>query len=267
MRSFNRQGYQTGKCGRIMLFDTHAHFDDAAFDGDRDFVISSMKEKGVKFVVNIGTDYETSKKSAELAEKYDFIYATAGIYPEYIEKLDIEKLRKLAGHKKVVAIGEIGLDYHYDSMPSREKQIEGFIKQIRLAKELDLPVCVHSRDAVKDTVDVLFKEDPKKVIIHCCSAKAETVKQYVSKGYYISFAGPVSFKNAKSVKEAAKCVPDNLLLIETDSPYMCPEPFRGQRCDPSKVLYVAKALAELRGQSLEEIERITLENGRKIYGI
>ncbi len=250
-----------------MLFDTHAHYDDSKFDSDRFEVMGNLPQNGVAYAVNIGTNLESSKLSIEYAEKFEHIYAAIGFHPEFADKLDLDSLRSLAKHKKVVAIGEIGLDYYWEDNPSREIQIDAFKKQMDLAKELDLPVSVHNRDATKDIVDVLLEKDHNKVIIHCCSVSSETAKILVKKGYYVSFAGTVSFKNAGKLKEVAAFVPDELLLIETDAPYLTPHPFRGQRNDSAKVLYTAQALAEIRGVSLEEIEKITFENAKRIYNI
>ena len=250
-----------------MLFDTHAHYDDEKFEYDRFQMMENLPENGIAYAVNIGTNLESSKLSVEYAEKFDHIYATVGFHPEFADKLDLDALRELAKHKKVVAIGEIGLDYYWEDNPAREIQIDAFKKQMDLAKELDLPVSIHNRDATGDITSVLLEKDHNKVIIHCCSVSLETAKIFVKKGYYISFAGPVSFKNAGKLKEVAAFVPDDLLLIETDAPYLTPHPFRGQRNDSTKVLYTAQALAEIRGVSLEEIEKITFENAKRIYNI
>ncbi len=250
-----------------MLFDTHAHYDDTKFDADRFEIMKNLPQNGVAYAVNIGTNLESSKQSVEYAEKFEHIYATVGYHPEFADKLDINALRELAKHKKVVAIGEIGLDYYWEENPERSIQIDAFKKQLDLAKELDLPVSVHNRDATGDIVDVLLEKDHNKVIIHCCSVSLETAKILVKKGYYISFAGPVSFKNAGKLKDVAKFVPDDLLLIETDAPYLTPHPFRGQRNDSTKVLHTAEALAEIRGVSLEHIKNITFENAKRIYNI
>lgn len=250
-----------------MFFDTHAHYDDAKFDGDRFEVMKKLPQSGVAVTVNIGTNLETSKLSIQYAQMFDHIYGTVGYHPEFANQLDINALKELAKEKKVVAIGEIGLDYYWEDNPPKEIQIDAFKKQIDLAKELDLPISVHNRDATGDIVDVLLEKDHKKVIIHCCSVSLEIAKIFVKKGYYISFAGPVSFKNADKLKEVAAFVPDELLLIETDSPYLTPHPFRGQRNDSTKVLYTAQALAEIRGVSLEHIKKITFENAKRIYNI
>ena len=250
-----------------MLFDTHAHYDDIKFDADRFEVIKSLPQNGVAYAVNIGTNLESSKQSIEYAKKFEHIYAAVGFHPEFADKLDLNALRELAKEEKVVAIGEIGLDYYWEDNPERDVQIDAFRKQLDLAKELDLPVSVHNREATKDIVDVLLEKDHNKVIIHCCSVSLEIAKIFVEKGYYISFAGPVSFKNAGKLKDVAKFVPDHLLLIETDAPYLTPHPFRGERNDSAKMLHTAIALSEIRGSSLEHIKNITFENAKRIYNI
>lgn len=250
-----------------MLFDTHAHYDDAKFDSDRFEMMKNLPQNGVAVTVNIGTNLETSKLSIEYAKMFDHIYATVGFHPEFADRLDIDALKNLAKEDKVVAIGEIGLDYYWEDNPPKEIQIDAFKKQIDLATELNLPICVHNRDATGDIASVLLEKDPKKVIIHCCSVSLETAKIFVKKGYFISFAGPVSFKNAGKLKEVARFVPDELLLIETDAPYLTPHPFRGQRNDSTKILHTAEALAEIRGATLDHIKKITFENAKRIYNL
>ena len=250
-----------------MLFDTHAHYDDAKFDSDRFEMMKNLPQNGVAVTVNIGTNLETSKLSIEYAKMFDHIYATVGFHPEFADRLDIDALKNLAKEDKVVAIGEIGLDYYWEDNPPKEIQIDAFKKQIDLATELNLPICVHNRDATGDITSVLLEKDPKKVIIHCCSVSLETAKIFVKKGYFISFAGPVSFKNAGKLKEVARFVPDELLLIETDAPYLTPHPFRGQRNDSTKILHTAEALAEIRGATLDHIKKITFENAKRIYNL
>lgn len=250
-----------------MLFDTHAHYDDAQFDNDRFSLLENLPNENIKFAVNIGTNYETSRASVEYAKRFPHIFATVGYHPEFADQFDVEKLRELVKLPKVVAVGEIGLDYHYEDNPPREVQISAFENQLTLAKELNLPACIHNRDAHKDVVDTLLSVDHDKIIIHCFSASLETAKIFVNKGYYISFAGTITFKNAPKLKEVAKYVPLDKLLIETDSPYLSPEPFRGKRNDSRNILYTAKALAEIKGVSFEEISDITFNNAKRIYNI
>lgn len=252
-----------------MYFDTHAHLDDEKFDADREEIIEHIKSEGVSLVVNIGADMESSKTTVELAEKYDFIYAAVGVHPYDEPDLtddDILELRQLAKSEKVVAIGEIGLDYHFPDT-DKEGQKEGFRKQIALAKELNLPYVVHDRDSHQDCYDIIKESGYFRGVMHCFSGSSEFAKQMTDLGFYISFAGTVTFKNAKKVKEAAKTVPLDRILIETDCPYLSPEPNRGKRNNPANVRYTAEVLAEIKGISLDEMAKITMENGKRFYGI
>ncbi len=253
-----------------MLFDTHAHFDDPQFDLDREAVIESLSDYGVGLVMNIGADLETSKKSVALAENYDFFYATVGVHPGYVHQLDergIETLYTLATeHTKVRAIGEIGLDYHYEGYDP-EKQKLWFRRQIALAKELDLPVVVHDRDSKGDGLSILREEGVSRGVMHCFSGSAETAKELVKMGFMISFTGVLTFKNARRAIEACSAVPLERLMIETDCPYMAPEPHRGERNFSGYVGYVAEKMAEIKGVSREELEKITTENALRFYGI
>ncbi len=252
-----------------MLFDSHAHLDDHKFDADRDEIIAALKKSGISYVVNIGADIESSENSVNLADKYDFVYAAVGVHPYDAEMADdalINKLKEMAKNKKVVAIGESGLDYHYEEA-DKEVQKNAFIKHIALANQLDLPVIVHNRDAHKDMMDILAEHKPKNAIIHCYSGSAEMAKELVKMGYYISFSGTVTFKNATKVQQAAEVVPLDRLLIETDCPYLCPEPERGRRNDPTKIRFTAEKLAEIKGVTFEEMAKITMENAKRIYKI
>lgn len=251
-----------------MIFDSHSHYDDDAFDSDRYEIIEALNENGVGLVVSIGCDIETTMKAKLLSEKYPFIYFTAGFHPEYAEKLDreaIEFLKEISKDKKLVAIGEIGLDYHYDT-PEREIQKKAFVKQMELAYALDLPVCIHCRDAVGDVMEIIRKY-PGRGIFHCYSGSKETAKEIVELGYYISFSGTVTFKNAKNVKEAAAVVPRDKYLVETDCPYLSPEPLRGKRNDSKNLVHTLKVLAEIRGISYEQALKETTENAKRVYGI
>lgn len=251
-----------------MLFDSHAHLDDAKFNEDFEEVIEKITSSAIKAVVDVGADLESSKKAVEIAEKYPFIYATVGIHPCDADTTDsvFDEIKALATHKKVVAIGESGLDYYWDSVP-RDVQKKSFIKHIELANELNLPLIVHNRDAHQDTFDILKEFRPQNAIIHCFSASAEMAKEFVKLGYYISFSGSVTFKNAKNLVEAVKVVPLDKLLIETDSPYLSPEPFRGKRNDPTKVEFTALKIAEILGLSYEKVCEITYENAKSIYNL
>lgn len=252
-----------------MFFDSHAHYDDSRFDKDRYELLNSFKENGVDYVINIGTNLKTTKKSIEIAEKYDFVYATGAFYPDEVYDIteqDILTLKELCLNEKVVAIGEIGLDYHYDDV-QKDKQIYWFERQMRLANELDLPVVIHMRDATFDTLEVLKNNPVKGGIMHCFSASKETAKIVLNLGYHISFSGTVTFKNANNLKECARFVPDDRLLIETDCPYLSPEPNRGKRNSSLNLIYTATELAAIRNTSVEHIAEITKNNAKKLYGI
>ena len=251
------------------IFDTHAHYDDEKFDEDRDTVLKNIFEHGVSLVVDPACDLESCEKTLELSSKYDFIYSAVGIHPHSAESDGngdwIEKIREFAKNKKVVAIGEIGLDYHYDFSP-REKQKEVFAAQLALANELDLPVIIHDREAHADTLELVKKYRPKG-IIHCFSGSAETAKEFLKLGMYIGFTGSVTFKNANKLLLAAEVVPEDRILLETDSPYMAPVPYRGQRCDSSLIPATAERLAEIRGTDAQTLINKAFENGCRIYGI
>lgn len=252
-----------------MFFDSHAHYEDRRFDEDRFSLLDSFKENGIDYIVNIGTNLETSQKSIELANKYDFIYATAAFYPDEVLSLteeDFFKLEKLCENEKIVAIGEIGLDYHYDDVP-KEKQIYWFERQMKLANKLDLPVVIHMRDSTKDTLDILKSNKVKGGVMHCFSGSVETAKNVLELGYYISFSGTVTFRNAKNLAEVAKIVPDDRLFIETDCPYLSPEPYRGKRNSSLNLIHTASVLANLRNTSVEHIADITRNNAKTFYNI
>lgn len=254
-----------------MLIDSHAHLDDKRFDNDRDEIIKNLKSNGVELVINIGADVPSSVKGVSLSEEYENIYATVGVHPHDAKDVDettIELLRALAKKDKVVAIGEIGLDYHYDNSP-RDIQRKWFREQIKLAKELNLPIVVHEREASQDVYDIIKEESDENLtgVIHCFSGSLEMAKEYIKLGFYISFAGPVTFKNARIPKEVAKEIPLDRLLIETDSPYLTPEPYRGKRNDPTHVRYVAEKIAELKNIKYDEIVKATNENTKKLFNI
>lgn len=252
-----------------MLFDTHTHLDDARFDEDRNEVIQKIQDAGVTLAVNIGADLKSSKAAVALADQYDFIYASVGVHPEDVMSLtegDMETLRSLAQHEKVVAVGEIGLDYHYDDVP-KDVQKQWFLRQIRLAQELELPYIVHDRDAHADVMEIIRESGYFRGVMHCYSGSAEMAQELLKLGFYISFAGPVTFKNGKKAQEAAKTIPLERILIETDSPYLTPEPHRGERNDSSMVRFVAAKIAELKGITTAEAARITTENGKRFFNI
>ena len=248
------------------IFDSHAHYDDEAFDDDRDELLASFPEAGICGIINCAQDIKTSEYSIKLAEKYDYIWAAVGIYPhETINagKNDIAKLRKLLRHPKVVAVGEIGLDYHYDDSP-RDMQLEWLEKQIILANELDKPIIFHDREAHEDTLNILQKYRPKGVI-HCFSGSVETAREILKIGMYIGLGGVVTFKNTRKALEVAKIVPEDRLLIETDAPYMAPVPFRGKRCTSKLIPYSAEKIAEVRGVTTDEILKITRQNAINLF--
>ncbi|MGO4548751.1 TatD family hydrolase [Paenibacillus sp. 2TAB23] len=254
-----------------MLFDTHTHLDSYKFDEDRDEVIQRAKDAGVHMLVNIGFNRETIPTTIALAEKYDFIYAAVGWHP--VDSIDmrpedLEWIERLCSHEKVVAIGEIGLDYHWDTSP-KDVQQRVFREQIRLARKVGKPIVIHNRDAHEDVVRILQEENASEIggVMHCFSGSWETAKQCLDMNFYISFGGPVTFQNARVPKEVLKQVPLDRILIETDAPYLSPHPFRGKRNESAYVLRVAETAAELLGKSVEEMALITTENGKKCFGI
>lgn len=254
-----------------MIFDTHAHYDDDAFDEDRDALLLGMKEAGVEYIVNVGASMASSKRSLELADKYPFVYAAVGVHPDEVGELDEEKLTRLkewSKHPKVKAIGEIGLDYYWDK-EKHDLQKHWFMRQMELAHERDLPMIVHSREAAKDTLDMVIAAKPLQIsgIIHCYSYSLEQAREYLNMGYYLGIGGVLTFKNAKKLKEVAEYAPLSQIVLETDCPYLAPVPYRGKRNDSSKIAYVAEELAAIKQVSVEEVLRITNENGRKLYGI
>lgn len=255
-----------------MFIDSHAHLDDDRFDDDREILIESLRANNIDLVFNIGADIKTSKASVELAKKYDHIYAVVGVHPHDAEDAEdnyLDILRELSLEEKVVAIGEIGLDFYYDNSP-RDIQRKVFKEQLKLAKELNLPVVIHTRDASQETFDILKeagKDGSLRGIMHCYSGSVEMAKEYIKLGFYISIAGPVTFKNSRVVKDVAKEIPLDKLLIETDCPYLSPEPHRGKRNEPKFVKHTAEKIAEIRGISLEELAKATSENTKRIFNI
>lgn len=253
-----------------MLFDTHAHFDDAQFDNDRDAVLKSLKDFNVSNITNIGSSMETSRNSVKLAESYDFVYATVGVHPSEVENLteaDMDELKDLSRHPKVRAIGEIGLDYHYPDDPSPEMQKKWFIRQLDLAKELNMPVVIHDRDSKGECLEILKEKNVSKGVVHCFSGSAQTAREILDLGMMISFTGVLTFKNARRAIEACRAVPLDRLMIETDCPYMAPEPHRGERNFSGYVEFVARKMAEIKEVSYEELCKITMDNAKRFYGI
>ena len=249
------------------LFDSHCHYNDEKFNEDRDEVIK-QNFKEISNAVVAGYNLEGSKKAIEIAEKYERIYATVGISPNDVyENIDYTEIEKLSKHPKVVAIGEIGLDYYWNK-ENKELQKDTFIKQIQIANKLDLPIVIHTREAVMDTLEIL-KQNPvnKKGIFHCCPLNVELIKEAIKLGFYISFSGNITFKNAKNAIACIEAVPLEKQLIETDSPYMTPEPHRGERNTPANVKYVAEKIAGTHGRKIEEIAEITAQNAKRIFQI
>lgn len=254
-----------------MIFDTHAHYDDDAFDEDRDELLSGMAAKNVEYIVNVGASIESSKRSIALAEKYPFIYAAVGVHPDEVGELNEEKfnrLREWTKHEKVKAVGEIGLDYYWDK-EQHDLQKHWFMRQMELAHEANLPIIVHSREAAKDTLDMIIAAKPLDLpgIIHCYSYSVEQAREYLNMGYYIGIGGVLTFKNAKKLKEVAEYAPLSRIVLETDCPYLAPVPYRGKRNDSSKLSYVVEELAAIKQMPVEEVLRITNENGKKLYHI
>jgi len=250
-----------------MIFDSHAHYDDEAFNIDREEVIENLIKNGVVGVLNCGSSMEGAISSVKLADKYDFFYAAVGLHPEYVSNLDdatIEQLEKLCKNNKVKAIGEIGLDYYYEENPAQDVQQEAFRKQMKLAEKLNLPVVIHDRDAHADTLKIL-KEFPKvKGVVHCFSGSPEFARECLKIGYYIGFTGVITFKNAKKIIEVAREVPLNRMLVETDCPYMAPVPNRGKRNQSDYIRYIAEQLAEIKGISIDKILSITKDNIKEL---
>ncbi|SES40657.1 TatD family hydrolase [Salipaludibacillus aurantiacus] len=254
-----------------MLFDTHVHLNADQFEDDAEEVIKRAREKGVEHMVVVGFDEKTINKALKLIETYDFLYAAVGWHP--VDAVDLTDdylawIEELSDHPKVVAIGETGLDYYWDKSP-KDIQQEAFRKQIRLAKKLNMPLIIHDREAHEDIVDILKEENAEEAggIMHCFQGDVKMAKQCLEMNFYISFGGPVTFKNAKLPKEVAKEVPLNRLLVETDAPFLAPHPYRGKRNEPSYVKLVAEKIAELKEVEFEEVANQTTENAKKLFGI
>lgn len=252
-----------------MIFDSHAHYDDHAFDEDREQVLESLYVRGVGTVVNVGASLEGVQRTVELAQRYPFVYGAAGVHPDHAGDLNEERftwLREQCLLEKIVAVGEIGLDYYWDKA-SHEIQKEWFVRQLDLAKELQMPVIVHSREAAADTMEILKREYDSHipVVVHCYSYSPEMAREYLKMGYYLGIGGVVTFKNAKKLKETVREAPLEQLLLETDCPYLAPTPFRGKRNDSGYLTYVAEMIGELKGVSAEEVIQVTEGNARRFY--
>ena len=267
------------KCGKevfkMSFFEQHAHYNDEKFDEDREDVINKVYNSGVTKIVNAGYSVESSMQAIDLAEKYSFIYATCGVSPNDIpenkEEIDLQlkEVTKLAkSSKKVVAIGEIGLDYYWNK-ENKELQKYAFVEQIKIANEMNLPIVIHTREAIDDTLNILRNviKTVKPGVFHCCPLNRELVKQALELGFYISLAGPVTFKNSKNANEIIEMIPNDRILIETDSPYLSPEPNRGKRNDSRNLVYIAEKIANVKNISVEEVQKTTFQNAKKLYNI
>lgn len=254
-----------------MIFETHAHYDDKKFDTDRDALLASLPVNGIERVINVGASIESTKTTLALAEKYDYVYAAAGVHPSDIDGLNEETfawLGEQTKHPKIVAVGEIGLDYYWEKEPGvQAQQRMWFARQMELARETMLPVIIHSRDAAEDTMKVMREVHAETIpgVIHCYSYSKELAKEFVRMGYYIGVGGVVTFKNARKLKEAVAELPLEWILLETDCPYMAPEPYRGTRNDSTKLPYVVTEIARIKGVREEEVIEITNQNARKLF--
>ena len=250
-----------------MIFDTHAHYDDEQFNEDRVELLNSMEEQGVGTIINVSATYNSCRKVIALAKEYPFVYAAVGIHPDEVGSLNEEtfaQMKELFKEEKVVAVGEIGLDYHYED-PPRDVQQRAFRMQMELAQKLSLPVVIHEREAHEDGLRIISDFPDVTGVFHCFSGSYEMAKELIRRGWYIGFTGVVTFKNARKAVEVAEKIPLDRILIETDCPYMAPEPFRGRRNDPSLVPFVAKKIAEIRGISAEEAAAATEENAKRLF--
>ena len=251
-----------------MIFDTHAHYDDEQFDTDRRELLLSMESEGVGTIVNVSASYDSCEKVTAMAREYPFLYAAVGIHPDEVGTLNEEsfaRMRELFRQDKVVAVGEIGLDYYWDK-EAHEQQKYWFIRQLELARELDLPVLIHSREAAADTMEIMKKHAAGLAgVIHCFSYSREQAEEYVKMGFYIGIGGVVTFKNARKVKEVVEAIPLESILLETDCPYLAPVPYRGKRNDSRYIRYVAEEIARIKNISYEEVVEQTEQNARKMY--
>ncbi|MBE6995276.1 MAG: TatD family deoxyribonuclease [Ruminococcaceae bacterium] len=252
------------------LFDTHAHYDSGAFNADREEILAALPAGNVALVVNPGCDVPSSRTAVALAERFPHVYAAVGIHPSDCggtTEADYAALRALAQHEKVVAIGEIGLDYYWEDNPPREFQQQVFRRQLELALELDLPVIVHDREAHGDSLAIVLEYPALRGVFHCFSGSPEMAEELIKRGWYLGFDGPITYKNVRRAPEVAAVTPLDRIVIETDAPYLTPVPYRGQRNDSRHLTYVVEKLAEWKGVSPAEMERITLENGKRLYGL
>ena len=254
-----------------MIFESHAHYDDKAFDEDRDTLLSSMRENGIEYIINVGASLQSTRTTVELTRQYPFIYGAAGVHPSETAELNEDNFKWLAEQckePKVVAVGEIGLDYYWEE-PDHDIQKTWFVCQLELARTCHKPVIIHSREAAKDTYDIMTAQHAEEIggVIHCYSYSADMALDYVKMGFYIGIGGVVTFKNGKKMKEVAQAVPIEKILLETDSPYLAPEPNRGKRNSSLNIPYIAQEIAQLKGLSYEEVVEITNHNAKQLFGI
>jgi TatD DNase family protein len=254
-----------------MIFDSHAHYDDEQFDTDREQLLGSMKDAGIGYIVDVGASIETTRKALDLAHKYDFIYAAVGVHPSEVEELDEDKidlLKEWSQDARCVAIGEIGLDYHWPD-PTPDLQKKWFSRQLQLARQQRLPVIIHSRDAAKDTLDVMNSEHAEEIggVVHCFSYSKEIAAECVKMGFYIGVGGVITFKNGRKLREVVEQTEMDRIILETDCPYLSPDPFRGTRNSSLYLPYVVSKIAEIKGITEEEVIRITEDNAKRMYGI
>lgn len=252
-----------------LLFDTHAHYDDEAFDADREEVLASLAAAGIGLVLNPGADLASSQKAAELAQSHDFMYAAAGVHPHSASEFTSEQqaeIYSLLAQPKVRALGEIGLDYHYD-LSERSIQKSAFAAQLAMARELDLPVIIHQREAAQDCLEIIKQSGIKRGVYHCYSGSLETAKELIKMGFYLSFTGVITFKNAKKAPEIISWLPSDRIMIETDSPYLAPEPLRGRRNNSTLLVHIAQKIATIRNITLAEATALTTQNGKDFFGI
>ena len=254
-----------------MIFESHAHYDDEAFDEDRDTLLSSMRDNGIEYIVNVGASLQSTRTTVELTRQYPFIYGAAGVHPSETAELNEDNFKWLAEQckdPKVVAVGEIGLDYYWEE-PDHDIQKMWFIRQLELAGNSKKPVIIHSREAAKDTYDIMTAQHAEEIggVIHCYSYSAEMALDYIKMGFYIGIGGVVTFKNGKKMKEVVQAIPIERILLETDSPYLAPEPNRGKRNSSLNIPYIAQEIAQLKGLKPEEVEQITNRNAKQLFGI
>ena len=252
-----------------MIFESHAHYDDEAFNDDRDELLKSMPENGIEYIINVGSSLKTTKTTVELTEKYPYIYGAAGVHPNETGELNEDNfswLREQCGKEKIVAVGEIGLDYYWDE-PDHEIQKKWFERQLDLAREISKPVIIHSRDAAKDTYDIMRAKKAEEIggVVHCYSYSPEMALDYVKMGFYIGIGGVVTFKNGKKMKEVVEVLPIERILLETDSPYLAPEPNRGKRNSSLNIVYIAKQIADIKNLTYEEVVDITCKNAKELF--